>query len=232
MKKPVVSLLLLPLLVALASCGNYGKEKLTPFVNPMTVNELRNDQAIKFSYKIDQTQIDEYARGTKKFPIFGRLFQAIAFVLANTSINSKGGHELELDPVDLDLNSLGDIDFDMIDWISLDSLLVQVDKATKKDSLEFIERIEIMVHLNNPVEGLAVDKKGFSRLVYYDKKVHKLGCDGKCLNLRIERVKWKELIRLNPHVTLQPKIIVNSVPKSTMALAGAVDFSIKFNLGF
>jgi hypothetical protein len=229
MKKFYLLVLILASHVFLVSCG---REKLTPLVNPVTVNELRNDQAINFSYKIDQTQIDEYARGTKKFPIFGRLFQAIAFVLANSTINSKGGMDLEMDPMELDLNSLGEIDFDMIDWISFDSLLLQVDNAKKKDSLEFIERIEILAKLDTPIEGLAVDKNGFSRLVFYDKKIHKLDCSGSCLSLRIERTNWRELIKSNPRLALQPKIIINSVPKSSMALAGSVSFSIKFNLGF
>lgn len=224
-----LSVLILASVVILASCG---REKLTPLVSPVTINELRNDQAINFSYKIDQTQIDEYARGTKKFPIFGRLFQAIAFVLANSTINSKGGMDLEVDPMELDLNSLGEINFQMIEWISLDSLLLQVDNAKKKDSLEFIEKVEILAKLDNPIEGLAVDKNGFSRLVYYDKKIHKLDCNGSCLSLRIEKMNWKELIRSNPRLVLQPKIIINSVPKSSMALAGSVSFSIKFNLGF
>lgn len=201
-------------------------------VSAVTVNELRNDQPINFSYRIDSTQIDEYARGAGKFPVFGKLFQAIAFVLANTTISSKGGHELELDPIDVDLNSLGDIDFDYIEWIRLDSLLAHIDNAKKKDSLEFIEKVEIYALLSKPIASLPVDDNGMTRLVYFDKKVHPLECNGRCLNLRIEKVNWKEIIKNNPKVKLQPKISINSVPKSTMALAGSVSFSIKFNLGF
>lgn len=216
-------------LLLFTSCG---KETLTPMVNPVTINELRNDQAINFSYKIDETQIDEYAKGTKKFPIFGKLFQAMAFVLANTTINSRGGQELALDPIDIDLNALGEIDFNFIDWISLDALLLQVENGKKKDTLEFIEKIEISAYLEKPIAGIPVDKKGYTRLVYYDRKVHGLGCSERCLNLVIEKIKWKELIKANPRLVLQPKLTINSVPRSTMALAGSVSFSVKFKLGF
>ncbi|AUN98992.1 hypothetical protein DOM21_05995 [Bacteriovorax stolpii] len=229
MRKSAFLTLILASVVLFTSCG---KEKLTPMVSAVTVNELRNDQPINFSYRIDSTQIDEYARGAGKFPVFGKLFQAIAFVLANTTISSKGGHELELDPIDVDLDSLGDIDFDYIDWIRLDSLLAHIDNAKKKDSLEFIEKVEIYALLNKPIAGLPVDDNGMTRLVYFDKKTHPLECNGRCLNLRIEKVNWKEIIKNNPKIKLQPKIIINSVPKSTMALAGSVSFSIKFNLGF
>ncbi len=201
-------------------------------VSAVTVNELRNDQPINFSYRIDSTQIEEYARGAGKFPVFGKLFQAIAFVLANTTISSKGGHELEMDPIDVDLSSMGEIDYNYIDWIRLDSLLAHIDNAKKKDTLEFIEKVEIYALLDKPLPGLPVDENGMTRLVYFDKKVHPLECNGRCLNLRIEKVNWKEIIKNNPKVKLQPKIIINSVPKSTMALAGSVSFSIKFNLGF
>lgn len=229
MKKTALISLILASFLLFTSCG---KEKLTPMVNSKTVNELRNDQPINFSYKVTSTQIDEYARNTGKFPIFGKLFQAIAFVLANTTILSKGGHELEVEPIEVDLNSLGEIDFDYIDWIRLDSLLALVDNAKKKDSLQFIEKIEIYAVLEKPLKDRPVDENGLTRLVYFDQKVHQLECDGRCLNLRIEKLNWKELIKNNPTIKLQPKIFINSVPKSTMSLAGAVSFSIKFNLGF
>lgn len=213
----------------LAACG---KERLTPLVNPITVNELRNDQPVNFSYKIDETQIDEYARNTGKFPLFGKLFQAIAVVLANTTINSRGGHQLDLEPVDVDLEALGEIDFNYIDWIKLDSLLLMVENGKKKDSLEFIEKIEIYALLDRPIDGLPMDAKGFSRLVYFDRKAHDLECEGRCVNLRLEKVNWKQLLQNNKKVRLQPKLIINSVPRSSMALSGSVSFSIKFKLGF
>ncbi|MBY0413196.1 MAG: hypothetical protein K2Q18_03480, partial [Bdellovibrionales bacterium] len=178
------------------------------------------------------TQIDEYAKGTGKFPIFGKLFQAIAFVLANSSISSSGGHELQLDPIEVNLNPVKNIDFNFINWISLDSLVATIDNAKRLDSLEFIERIEIYALLENPLPGVPVDEQGMTRLVYYDKKIHGLECEGKCLRLEIEKINWKELIQNNPFIKLRPKFVINSVPKSTMALAGSVGFSVKFNVGF
>lgn len=209
-----------------------GKEKLTPLVSPKTVNQLTNDEPIHFTYNVEPTKIEEFAKTTSKFPIFGKLFQAIAFVLANSSITSKGGVELEMDPIELDLNSVGTINFMFIDWIRLNSLTARIDDSKKKDSLKFIEKIEIFALLDHNLPGVNLDEGGMTRLVYYDKKIHDLGCNGQCLNLRIEKIDWKELIRNNPKVKLQPKILINSVPKSTMALAGSVSFSIKFNPGF
>jgi len=229
MKNMAFTLLILLALMGLSSCG---KEKLTPAVNAKTVNELRNDQPINFSYKIDATQIDEYGRNTGKFPVFGKLFQTVAFVLANTTISTKGGMDLDLDAIDVDLNSMSEIDFTYIDWIRLDSLLLHIDNAKRKDSLEFIEKIEVYAILDQPQEGFPLNENGMVKLVSFDKKVNDLECDGRCLNLKIEKLNWKELIKNNPKIKLQPKIVINSVPKSTMALAGSVSFSIKFNLGF
>lgn len=229
MKKWISLIFILALGLLVIACG---RERLTPMVNVVTVNQLRNDQPINFSYSVDSTQIDEYARNTGKFPIFGKLFQAIAFVLANSTISSKGGVELELETIEVDLNSLGEIDFDYIDWIRLDSLLATIDNAKKKDSLDFIEKFEIYALLDKKIPGIPMDEQGLSRLVYFDKAKHQIECEGRCLNLRIEKINWKELIKNNPKIKIQPKIVINSVPKSTMALAGSVSFSIKFNLGF
>jgi hypothetical protein len=229
MKKSFLLPVLILVLMILTACG---KETLTPLVSAVTVNELRDDQPINFSYKVTSTEIDEYARGTGKFPIFGKVFQAIAFVLANTTISTKGGHELEVDPIDVDLDSLGEVDYKYIDWIRMDSLIAIVDNAKKKDTLQFIEKIEIFAILNKPLAGVPLDENGMTRLVYFDKKSHQLDCEDRCLSLRIDKINWKELIKNNPKIKLQPKITINSVPKSTMSLAGAVGFSIKFNLGF
>jgi hypothetical protein len=140
--------------------------------------------------------------------------------------------ELELAPIEVDLNTFGNIDFRYIDWIRLNSLTAKIDKAGRKDSLEFIEKIEIYAVLEHDLPGINPDMNGMTRLVYYDKKIHPLECGGTCLNLKIEKIDWKELIKNNPKIKLQPKIFINSVPKSSMALAGSVSFSIKFNLGF
>jgi hypothetical protein len=229
MKKPFITTFIFLGLITLISCG---KESLIPMVEPKTVNALRNDEAIHFSYSIDPTQIDEYAKGIKKFPIFGKIFQGMAVVLANSTIISKGGMPLEMQPMDLDLNSLGDVDFKFIDWISLDSLQVSIDNVKRKDSLKFIEKIEVYAQLENNLPGVALDSQGMTRLVYYDASKNGIDCDGGCINLKIEKLDWKELIKNNPRIKLLPKIVINSVPKSSMALAGSVSFSIKFEPGF
>lgn len=215
--------------MAISSCG---REKLTPIYQPVTINQLKNDKPVNFSYQIDDHQIDEYAKNAGKFPLFGKLFQAIAVVLANTSISNEGGHDLELAAVDVDLSTLTAIDFSIIQYIDLDDLLVSVRNAKSRDSLNFIDKLELYAKLDSPVPGLPVDKNGYSRIVYYDRTKDRLGCDGRCIKFNIAPVNWKALLMTNKFVHLQPKLIINSVPQSTMKLAGAVNFSVKFNLGF
>ena len=215
--------------MVLFSCG---KETLTPIYQPMTVNQLRSDEPIRFSYQIDDTQIDEYAKNAGKFPLFGKLFQAIAIVLANSTISSSGGHNLDLPPVDVDLSTLSSIDFTLVQGINLDNLMVNIRNAKSKDTLAFIDKIELLVKLDSPVPDLPVDAQGFSRLVYYDNTTDAPGCDGRCIKLHVADVDWKRILQTNKLVHIQPKLVINSVPVSSMKLAGAIDFSIKFNLGF
>ena len=215
--------------MGLSSCG---REKLTPIYRPMTINELKNDKPIDLSYQIDETQIDEYAKNAGKFPLFGKLFKAIAVVLANSTIPNTDGHELDLDEVDIDLSSLSEIDFSLIENIHFNSLLLTVRNAKKRDSLKFIYKLELYVKLDVPVEGMEVSKNGYTKIIYYDSTKDSLGCDGQCINFKIADINWKKLLQTNKLVHLQPKLLINSVPESTMKLAGSIDFSVKFNLGF
>jgi len=229
MKKLVFLTLLLITTLGMISCG---KEKLTPLYMPKTVNQLKNNQPLYFSYKIDDTQIDEYAKNAGKFPIFGKLFKAIAVVLANTTINNEGGHELNLEPIDVDLSSLSEIDMKYIDWIKLNFIKVEIRNSKSKDHLRFIDKIEIYAKLANPPVGVQMEADGYVRLLFFDRKIHSLGCEEKCLEFEQEKINWKKIIAENKIISIKPKIVINSVPLSTMKLAGSVDFSVKFDVGF
>jgi len=225
--KNVIVLILV--VMGLSSCG---REKLTPIYQPMTVNELKNDKPINFSYQTDETQIDEYAKNAGKFPLLGKLFKTIAVVLANSTISNSKGHELDLDAVDIDLSSLSEIDFSLMQDIHFNSLLVTVRNAKKRDSLKFIYKLEIFMRLDVPVEGLEVGQNGYTKIVYFDSSTDSLGCDGQCINFNIANIDWKKLLQTNKIVHLWPRLIINSVPESTMKLVGSIDFSVKFNVGF
>lgn len=229
MKKLMFLALSLIVVLGMVSCG---KEKLTPLYLPKTVNQLKNNQPLYFSYKIDDTQIDEYAKNAGKFPIFGKLFKAIAVVLANTTINNEGGHELDLDAIDVDLSSLNEIDMKYIDWIKLNFIKVEIRNSKSKDHLRFIDKIEIYAKLANPPVGVPMEADGYVRLLFFDRKIHSLGCEEKCLEFEQENISWKKIIAENKIISIKPKIVINSVPLSTMKLAGSVDFSVKFDVGF
>jgi hypothetical protein len=220
------------LMFSVMGFSSCGREKLSIKHHPITVNALKNERPIFFSYKINDTQIDEYAKNAGKFPLFGRLFQAIAVVLANTSILSQGGHDLKLDAIDLDLTDVSTIDFNLIQYINFDKLLMSVEQATNRDSLNFIDRLEIYIKLESPIEGLAVNEKGLSKIVSFDSAEDQIGCEGHCIKFNVAKIDWKQLLATNSKVHLVPKLIINSVPLSTMKLAIGIDFSVKFNLGF
>ncbi len=230
MKTTVALTFIFLTVLTFSSCG---REVLTPSVRPKTIKELSSNAPIHFSYKVGSTQIDEFARNTGRFPIFGRLFQTVAYVLANATIPNKGGMELDFDPIEIELyTSIEDAEFDYIESIQLDSLLLEIDNAKRKDSLKFIEKVELYAVIDKDEFNRPLRESVLIKLVSFDKKNDELGCAGKCLNLNIEKINWKDLVKNNPKIKLQPKIFINSVPKTDMELAGSVSFSIKFNLGF
>ena len=209
-----------------------GKEKLTPVHQSITFNELKNNKPTLFSYHINDTQIDEYGKDVGQVPLFGKLFKAIAIMLANGSILNSGGRELELDTVDVDLSDLTMIDFELVDYIKFDALNLSIKNPNIQDTLSFIDKLEVYAKFDIPVPGLAIDAAGFSKVVYYEKTRKILDCDKLCINFNIANIDWREIFKTNKIVHLKPKLIINSVPLSTMKLAGTIDFSVKFNLGF
>jgi hypothetical protein len=77
-----------------------------------------------------------------------------------------------------------------------------------------------------------MEADGYVRLLFFDRKIHSLGCEEKCLEFEQEKLNWKKIIAENKIISIKPKIVINSVPLSTMKLAGSVDFSVKFDIGF
>lgn len=213
----------------LISCG---KEKLTPLYQPLTINEVRNNKPLNFSYQINTSKVDEYGKIAEKIPLFGKLFQAIAIVLANTTINDTEGYELKLPTLDVDLSRMADIDFNLIEFINFNSLFISITNPKGKDSLTFISILELYAKLENPIEGLPTDAEGYSKLVHFDKDGDGFQCDGTCIKLNIAKIDWKTVLKTNKIIYLRPRLIITSVPKSTMKLTETIDFSIKFNFGF
>ena len=222
-------LYLMVILFALYSCS---KESLKPQYQPITVNQLLKDQPVRFSYHLDDTPIEEYGKGAGKFPIFGKLFKAMVQSIANTKIVQNGGFEMNPDPIVVDLSDLLKIDFKTIDKISLDQLKVNIRDSKSKDNLKFVDKVEIFALLKEQMPGLGVNEDGYTRLLYFDRTQDKLGCEDKCLSLNVEKLDWKKLLQENPNILIKSKIFINSVPLTTMKLAGSVEFSVKFNVGF
>jgi hypothetical protein len=217
------------MIFSLASCGR--SDRLVPLYKPVTVNQLTNNKPVKFSFQIDDTRIDEYGAGAGKFPVFGRLFKAIAKAMANATIG-KDGIDINLPSVTIDLSTLLKADFSTIDYITLDQLDVNIRDPRSKDNLKFLDSIEIWAKLHRPIDGLPVDQDGYTRMLYFNRGEHTLSCGDKCLILRSEKVNWKKFLLDNPSLELKPIITINSVPDSTMKLAGSIEYSIKFNVGF
>jgi hypothetical protein len=151
--------------------------------------------------------------------------------MANATIG-KDGIDINLPSVTIDLSTLLKADFSTIDYITLDQLDVNIRDPRSKDTLKFLDSIEIWAKLHRPIDGLPVDQDGYTRMLYFNRGEHTLGCGDKCLILKSEKVNWKKFLLDNPSLELKPIITINSVPDSTMKLAGSIEYSIKFNVGF
>jgi hypothetical protein len=218
--------------IIFALCSSCEKEKLTPIYNPMTVNELRKDRPLYFSYPIDETQIDQYAKGIGHIPLIGRIFQAFAIILADVKISTQGGQNIDVDPFEVDLSALSDVDPELIKWVKLKKVNIEVKNGSRYGSLTFLKKIEIYAKFSNIPEGLVAEDDGYVKILYFENGIHLFGCDGSCLTLEQVNIDWKKVLFENSKILIRPKVKIYGVPIKTLKLSGSIDFSTKVDVGF
>ncbi len=214
-----------------SSCG--VREELVPTSGSKMVNELVNDQPMKFAFKIEAGEVDEFAKGFGKLFLVGPLLKKVARFFANMTIQGSEGKAIELDAELIDISQLKDTETKYIDFIHLDKIELQIKDPTKKDSLKFIKNLEVYLE-NADAFDLPSDDQGRFLLISYDQELNGLKCNGTCMELSLAQINWKSLLfsKNSNQMQLKPKFVINSVPTQSFQLAGEVIFSIKFNPGF
>lgn len=230
------------------------QEKITPAF------EAAKDPKRSFYVSVpisEITVIDQFGQDIGDIPVVGGIFQELARMFANISIDNDNGSQVYVEPSLFRFQELNRVDFSIVTKLNLEKVLLKASlrdpdlnfvleegEKTKEPSLKFIKRLE--VYVSHDVEHFEEMKKKFKSkemplplknstlLLSYDKKQspNSLGCDSKCIDLKISDVDWKALLDKERDFIVQTVLIVDAVPESNMKLGGTVNFSLGIDLGF
>lgn len=147
MKTAVITLLFIGLI---SSCS---KESITPAYNPKTLQEQQTSQfgneAIQISLSIEDLEVDEFGGEIGDVPVVGSVFQRLAGMFADISIDDENGTEVVIEPTYFELAELAEIDFNYIKGVGLDKVHLRVgNDDIDGASLSFIKRIEVYINVD------------------------------------------------------------------------------------
>jgi hypothetical protein len=147
MKKAFNILLFMTLIIG---CS---KESITPAFSPKTLQQQQTSQfgheAIQISLSIEDLEVDEFGGEIGDVPVVGSVFQRLAGMFADISIDDENGTEVVIEPTYFELAELEQIDFNYIKGVGLDKVHLRVgNDDIDGASLSFVKRIEVYINVD------------------------------------------------------------------------------------
>jgi hypothetical protein len=130
-----------------------SKESITPAFSPKTLQQQQTSQfgheAIQISLSIEDLEVDEFGGDIGDVPVVGSVFQRLAGMFADISIDDENGTEVVIDPTYFELAELEQIDFNYIKGVGLDKVHLRVgNDDIDGASLSFVKRIEVYINVD------------------------------------------------------------------------------------
>lgn len=141
----------LALIVAILLFNSCSEESITPAYTPKTFQQesQRGDGAIQLSLNMEDLEVDEFGDEIGDVPVVGSVFQRLAGMFADISIDDENGTEVVIEPTYFEFPELGEVDFDYIKGVVLDKVHLRVaNDDIDGASLSFIKRIEVYLNVD------------------------------------------------------------------------------------
>ena len=143
-------LTLITILLMFSSCS---EESITPSYQPKTFGEQQRNQlgseAIQLSLNMEDLEVDEFGDEIGDVPVVGSVFQRLAGMFADISIDDENGTEVVIEPTYFEFPELNEVDFDYIKGVALDKVHLRVaNDDVDGASLSFIKRIEVSLNVD------------------------------------------------------------------------------------
>lgn len=222
------------LFVLLIGCG--AKESIEPTWQPTPIDEQLKQKPLQVSIPIEDLEVEEFGTDFGEIEELGPLFRELAGVFANVALDEEGGQQYEIDPVIYFAPELDQVE----DWSILDNLNIKNISLVIADAedyelanFDFIRELRVYLDFVLPADG-QMDRQGGGILVAsYDSELDResLGCLGRCLDLKISDVKWKEIVKSQRTFVIYTELVVDSVPQTKMKIGGSLGLSVGLQLG-
>jgi len=135
-----------------------AKESIEPAFAPQTFKQQRGDAPIIIDYPIRNLEVDRVGNDIGDVPVVGGVFQRLAEVLADITIETDSGvdgMEVPIEPQVFNVAELDEVDFDYIESVALHAVKLRVaetledaplDESTR--GLNFINKIQVIMELD------------------------------------------------------------------------------------
>jgi hypothetical protein len=170
---------------------------------------------IEGSYKVTDLNVDQPLDSA---PF---LIRTISNVLVNLFMSIRGVYDIEVPPIEVDLN---EIDLSLVKVAKIKWIDFQVKgEAGSEADLEFIKKIKI---------GIKNKEGKLDYLINTTLDKDELECDGKCLAIRVNPLNLIDYIDDKRQVTIVPKFKIEKAPKESFLIDAKIGFAIGVTLPF
>ncbi len=223
------------LLIFLSSCLTH--EEITPAFQVERIDDQVSDVQFSFSTESQDysNELDEIGDIDNIGPSLRDFFTRW---INNDFENGELDEVMHLDPIEYSLDEISDVDFDYIEKIKLESvrLIMQdyVEETGSSVDFSFIKNFRIYIkykELFKEGEDVSIRYNDALLVLSYDKETEKLSCDGKCLDLKIEKSSWRDILENNHSFVVLVRVELENIPTAKFSYEGQIDVSVGVRIG-
>ena len=124
-----------------------AEESIDPLWEIETLNEQRSGKPYVVTYPIQDLEVSRFADDIGDIPVVGSIFQRLAHVLADISIEEENGTAVNLSPQVINVPELDEVDFDYIKNVNLLAVHLTIKEILKEENTElnFIKNLQVYV---------------------------------------------------------------------------------------
>lgn len=218
----------------LTSCGT--KESIEPAFAPEPLDEQFKQKPLRVSIETDTLMVEEFGQEFGEVSELGPIFQRLANVAANITLEQEGGQDYEVDPIIYFAPELDQIeDWSLIEALGLDSMSLKVMNAMNWEAAElsFIKELRLYLDFTLPEEGQTDRRERGLLIASYDKATQPelLKEMGKKVQLQIHDLPWKDILKTQRTFVIYTELVVESVPNTEMEISAEVGVFAQLKVG-
>jgi len=212
------------LLLATSSCYH---EEVEPLVQP----EIIGEKTVNFSFFVGKEKIDNPEIPLENIPLFGFLLGKISRGIINSFLKISGKNKFQMDPIQLNLEEIENIDFSIVDDVEMKSITLYIKQNNGKEiKKNFIEKVDVYLKGRAEVDGIPSEL--LVHLLKYVRAEKRVDTDVLEIPLEINKIDWKKFLINIDGMEIVPEVSFGKVPKRDFTIWGRIEFSARFKIPF